>query len=459
MGSSAAGSSSRPASSSAAGASSAVVTSSSSSAGGACGVITTFAQGLGPTTRIHVQAGATAAGANGSEANPFPTISAAAAVATPGTAITIHAGTYAGGTFLTGLTGTAQAPIWLGGAPGESRPVLEGGGEGLHLVRAVYVVIHDLEIRNSTANGINADDAADYANTLASHHVVFERLNIHDIGSGGNQDCLKLSGLNNLWVVNNTFTACSAGGSAIDHVGCHNGVVAGNTFTNVGNAVQAKGGSTDILIRANVVNTTSSRAFNLGGSTGFEFFRPPLSTTTANAEAQRIHADANIILNAAEAIAFPGCVDCRVANNTIIFPTTRVFRILQETVSDATYTFTASSSGLVANNIILFNVAQVTNAGRALNVGGNTNAASYTFANNLWYAADNPATVFNLAEVTEMNRVTGQNPNLTNAATGDAHIPTNSPAVGVGRVVAGVDGDHGGRCWLNPPSIGAFEGG
>ena len=38
--------------------------------------------------------------------------------------------------YLSGLAGTAAAPIWIGGAPGESRPVIDGGGEGLHLTRA-----------------------------------------------------------------------------------------------------------------------------------------------------------------------------------------------------------------------------------------------------------------------------------------------------------------------------------
>ena len=55
------------------------------------------------------------------------------------------------------------------------------------------MIIHDLEVRNTTANGINADDGSDYANADASRFLIFRNLFIHDIGSGGNQDCLKLS--------------------------------------------------------------------------------------------------------------------------------------------------------------------------------------------------------------------------------------------------------------------------
>ena len=90
--------------------------------------------------------------------------------------------------------------------------------------------MHDLEIHSSTANGINADDGGETANPLASHHLVFRRLSIHDIGSGGNNDCLKLSGIYDFWVLDSTIARCGGGasGSGIDCVGCHEGLIARN---------------------------------------------------------------------------------------------------------------------------------------------------------------------------------------------------------------------------------------
>ena len=128
---------------------------------------------------LHVAAGAT--GGDGSVGSPFGTIEAAAAVATPGTAIRLGPGVHASDQFVSMLRGTAAAPIWIGGEPGQDRPILSGGGQALQLARPAYVVVHDLEIRNTTQNGINCDDGGDTANPDASRFVVFRKLNIHDV--------------------------------------------------------------------------------------------------------------------------------------------------------------------------------------------------------------------------------------------------------------------------------------
>src|SRR6185436_18609277 len=130
---------------------------------GACGVITTFEDGKSPTRMLHVTTTGSSQG-DGSETAPYGSIEQAAPHATPGTSIVIHAGTYAGGDFVTGLSGTADAPIWIGGATGEAKPVFSGASEALHLVGARYVVLHDLEVSNTTANGINCDDGDQRAN-------------------------------------------------------------------------------------------------------------------------------------------------------------------------------------------------------------------------------------------------------------------------------------------------------
>jgi len=71
---------------------------------------------------------------------------------------------------------------------------LQGGGEGLHLVKVRYLILHDLEVTGAANNGINCDDGGGVANPDATRFVIFRRLNIHDIGGSGNQDGLKLSG-------------------------------------------------------------------------------------------------------------------------------------------------------------------------------------------------------------------------------------------------------------------------
>jgi hypothetical protein len=235
------------------------------------------------------------------------------------------------------------------------------------------VIVHDLEVRDATANGPSVDDGGDYANPDATRHVVFRGLDIHDIGSNGNQDCLKLSGPDDFWVLSSRFARCGGGqaGSGIDHVGCHDGVIAGNRFEDLsasGNSVQCKGGSTDITIVANHITDGGARAINLGGSTGFEFFRPPLSTSAANAEARPIHVIANLIEGSVVPLAFVGCVDCLAANNTIVDPDNWIVRILQETVSGEGYTFLPSSNGRIVNNLVHYDRSGISTH---VNVGGN----------------------------------------------------------------------------------------
>ena len=157
--------------------------------------------------------------------------------------------------------------------------------------RPNYLILHDLEVSNSSANGINFDDGGDYANEAAARYIVFDNLNIHDIGGTGNQDGLKLSGINDYVVIDCVFARCGGGmsGSGIDQVGCHRGTIAGCEFESMsGNAVQCKGGSEDIEIRWCWFKNGGERSVNLGGSTGFDYFRPPLSTTTPNIEARNL---------------------------------------------------------------------------------------------------------------------------------------------------------------------------
>jgi parallel beta-helix repeat protein len=194
--------------------------------------IATFETGKQPAFEIHVATNGHDDTGDGSLANPYASLERAAQDAAPGAAIRIHAGTYAGGIYLEDLAGTAEAPIWIGGAPGETRPVIEGGDEGIHLVRARYVIVHDLEVRNPSYNGINSDDGGDYANPEAAKDLIFHNLYIHHVGGTGNQDCLKLSGVNDYYVLDSEFAFCGGGdsGSGIDHVGCHQGVITGNFF-------------------------------------------------------------------------------------------------------------------------------------------------------------------------------------------------------------------------------------
>lgn len=198
--------------------------------------------------------------------------------------------------FVDNLRGTVQAPIWIGGEPGQPRPVIAGGSGPLQLAQAAYVVVHDLEIRGQTGNGLNIDDGGQFSVETAAHHIAVVRLHVHDLGGTGNNDCIKVSG------------------------------------------IQAKGGSTDVDVRDNRMRISGQRAVNLGGSTDLTLFRPPLSLTATNAEARRIRVFNNIITGlgtTATPFAFVGCIDCFAAHNLALGQQRWHMRILQETPTQA----------------------------------------------------------------------------------------------------------------------------
>jgi hypothetical protein len=422
-----------------------------------CGAVPSFVDGKSPVKVLHVATTGSDTSGDGSQAKPLASITAAAKIATPGTAIRVQPGTYPGGITLKELTGSATAPIWIGGAPGAKRPVIDGGNEGIHLVKPRYVVLHDLELKGGKNNGVNCDDGSEYGNVEAARFVLFRGLYIHDVGSSGNQDCLKLSGLRDFVVTGSTFERCGGGGSGsgVDHVGCHRGLIARNTFRDLSaNAVQCKGGSADLEIRWNLMKDAGQRAVNMGGSTGPSYFRPPLYKAQANAEAQRIHVIANEIVGANTPFAFVGCVDCLAAHNTIIDPEKWLLRILQETKTGNGYTFLPASKGRVENNIFYFRRSKISTY---VNIGSNTSPNTFTFNNNLWYAQDTPASSKPTLPVTESNGVVGQDPAFSGASKGDYSIGAASPAAGKGKAIMEARGDLAGRCFKSPPAIGAHE--
>ena len=422
-----------------------------------CGEVATFVDHLAPDREIHVALDGSDTTGNGSAEQPYRTINHAVDQAAPGSAVVIHAGTYEEEVYVSYLRGTPEAPIWIGGAPGETRPVISGGSEGFHLSSAQYVVLHDLEISNAQYNGINCDDSGDYGDPSASHHLLFKNLFIHDIGGTGNQDGLKLSGIRDFIVVNSQFSRSggNSSGSGIDMVGCHRGLIALSEFEDMsGNAIQIKGGSSDIEIRWCRIRNGGARAINIGGSTGFSYFRPPLSTTTPNFEASNVRVLANIIESTTCAFAFVGSVNCRAANNTIINPSRWLFRILQETVTSPPYTFLPSGNNSLENNLFYFDRSALSTY---VNIGPNTDSSSFTFLNNLWFAHDNPPQSTPTLPAEETGGIHGQNPGLEAPGTGDYHIGQNSAAAQLGIVQAALPGDIDGRCYLNPPSIGAYE--
>ncbi|MFP4599102.1 MAG: right-handed parallel beta-helix repeat-containing protein [Persicimonas sp.] len=339
--------------------------------------------------------------------------------------------------------------------------LLEGGNTGLQLSDPQYVVLENLVIRNTSQNGLNIDDGGSF--DTPAHHVVLRNITVEGVGDGGNQDCIKMSGVDDFWVLDSDVSECS--GQGIDIVGCHDGVIAGNHIHDKPSAgVQAKGGTADILIHGNRIADVSGRGVNAGGSTGLEYFRPQ----DAPHEGARIQVVANIFervgAESGAPIAFVGCDACLFAHNTVVEPQTWVARILQETVGDR---FVPSRDGRFVNNVVAFNVDDLRN-GVFVNVGPDTAPETFTFANNLWYALDDPdfdGPTLSSGIPAPQNSVVQQDPGFADRAGGDYRIGTSSPAVGAAGPLdhdAGFDGfdlpDYDGHCYGDPAAVGSYEG-
>ena len=417
-----------------------------------------FPWGAEPLTVLLVATNGNNTTGNGSVGAPFRTIARAAQSAQPGTEIRLLPGVHGGDTFLDLLRGTTNLPIWIRGESATNRPVISGGTEGIHLSRARYVMLQNLEIANASGNGINCDDGSEYANPDASAFLVFSNVVVRDIGSGGNQDGIKLSGIRDFYLFDVEATRCggSASGSGVDMVGCHRGRISRGSFYDLSaNAVQIKGGSSDIEVSQCIISNAGQRGVNVGGSTDFIFFRPPLVTNVPNVEAHSVRIIANVFIGSTATVAYVSATNCLVAHNTIIEPTRWVFRILQETVTSGGYVFAPCGQNTFRNNIVYYRQAVLNSY---VNQGANTEPSTFAVQNNLWFAYDQPgAAPYPLPGTVSGNRF-GLNPAFSNAAAQNYRITLASPAATGGVVVAqGVASDRDGIAFLTPPSIGAYE--
>jgi hypothetical protein len=376
----------------------------------------------------------------------YPNLEAAAAIAEPGDTILFHPGVYAGGQYVENLQGRADAWITITGTtPGSA--VVRAGTNGWQLPDAAYLRIRQITFEQQSGNGLNLDDAGSFE--TPAHHLILDSCIIRDINATGNNDLLKMSGIDSFEVRNCQFSFGSPGGSMIDMVGCHHGIFERNIFQNGGsNSIQAKGGTSDIRIQRNYFYHGGSRTLNIGGSTGLAFFRPQ----GINYEAANIKVYSNIFQGSEAPIAFVGAVHCEVVNNTIYLPTKWAIRILQET-TEASFLQCGYKSFI--NKIICVVVAADS---PTLNIGGNTRPESFTFSNNLWFHTTNGGWGGPNLPVAETNGITGRDPLFLDVATSNLRLYPASPAIKAGADVAEPTHDYFGNPFNTPRSIGAMEG-
>ncbi len=379
------------------------------------------------------------------QGHPYTDFEQAAAAAQPGDTIFFHAGTHAGGQYVVNLQGTSNAWIYISNAPGEEA-IIEGGNNAIQFSDPAYLHISGLIFEHQMGNGVNTDDGGSY--DTPAHHIIYEDCVFRDMSANGNNDLLKLSGLNDFEILNCTFMNGADGGSGIDMVGCHNGIIKGNYFENMGsNSIQAKGGTQHIRMEGNFFRNGGQRTLNLGGSTGLQYFRP----IDATFEAADIQVYSNIIVGSWAAIAYVGSVNVEVVNNTIFQPENWVIRILQESVDPDR--FVECGDNIFRNNIVYLG----NNLSTETNIGPNTRSETFLFSNNLWFNEDDPFWNGPNIPVDDANAIINADPDFLDAQNDDFLIPISSPAAGGGYGLAEPQYDFYEMGFGNPRSIGAVE--
>jgi hypothetical protein len=348
----------------------------------------------------------------------------AVANAQPGTSIQIAPGDYVGGVSLRGLHGVPGRSIVITGQSREHPPQFVGGS-GVQISGASHIEIRDIHIINTRANGLNIDDAGE--RTTPSHHVVIERVTVSGTPKG-NYDGIKLSGLRNFRVINCRVERW--GGSAIDMVGCHEGVIEGCEFRSGGdNAVQAKGGSSGITVRTSRFKDFGLRGVNIGGSTGLDYFRPLISEMPKEGryEARAIRVEGCTFVGGGAPIAFVGVDGAIVRFNTFYRPGRWVIRILQETRAEG---FIPCRNGVFEDNLVVFRSSNWASGG--VNIGDATLPQTFRFARNFWFCSDDPARSKPTLPVPETEGTYGVDPLVTVDDKGEVSVPPSSAARSVG---------------------------
>lgn len=375
------------------------------------------------------------------QGKPYSTLQSACQQALPGDTIIMYAGVYNNGDYIVNLKGASNAWITIKAAENEL-VLFKGGSQAFQLSSPEFVHIKDLVFEMQTSNGVNIDDGGSL--TVPAKFLIIENCHWKSMNASGNNDELKLSGIDHFVIRNCTFSNGSSGGSLVDMVGCHDGIFEDNTFINAGsNCIQAKGGSKDITIIRNKFINGGQRAINIGGSTGLQFFRPP----GANTEASNIWIYSNIFIGSFAPLAFVGAVNCEAVNNTIIEPESWAVRILQENIEPG---MLKCGSNIIKNNIFVFG-----NTGKpAFNIGGNTDPQSFICSNNLWFNPDNSTWPGPNTPVNDSGMILNLDPAFIDTL---FNIDKDSPAAGKGEMVVNPVSDYYGKVFNTERSIGAVE--
>jgi len=316
-------------------------------------------------------------------AGTFGALQTALNAAQPGDNILLLPTVIDGGHFRSGLTN-----VTIRSQDPDNPAIIRGGTNGIQLSDATNVTFENIIFEQQTGNGINIDDGGSF--DTPSTGITFRNVTVRDMNAGGNNDGIKLSGVTGFLLDRVTVENWGAGGSAVDPVGSHNGLIQNSIFrhaTGGSSGIRPKGGSKNIAIYGNrfAMPGGVGRAIQAGGSTGSEFFR--FIDGDSNYEANSIAAAGNLIVDAHAAMSYVNIDGGTFHHNWLQNPRNWAIRILNENAGNS---IVDTQNGNFADNVIEYDGSAWN---RAVNVGGETLAGTFTFARNQWNNSTGPTNV------------------------------------------------------------------
>jgi hypothetical protein len=348
----------------------------------------------------------------------------AIAASRPGDRILLLPGDYKGLFYFKNVHGSPGKPITIAAANPNKPPRFVGEDYCVQFSGASHLVLSDLAFTGAREMALNFDD--ENVPNRPSHHITLTNLRVADIGPRGNADGIKFAGVDDVRIENCTVERWGGEGSAIDMVGCHRVLIAGCMFTKGGaNAVQAKGGSSDLTVLRCRFEDCGERAVHLGGRTDDTAFRPPLASFPPNAryELKNARVEGCTFVGGQSAVGFVGTDGAVVRFNTIYRPENYAIRILQEKADAG---FVPCRGGVFENNVVVFRSEKWADGG--VNIGPGTAPDTFRFAGNLWYCEDRPDQSQPRLPTVEKDGLIGKAPQFRDAAKGDFGVKPGSPA-------------------------------
>jgi hypothetical protein len=420
------------------------------------------------------------------------------------TRITVAAGTYDGQClYVEDHERSASAPLWIR-ADGEVQiDCTNGNGQAVAFVHSSYIAFDGFTIGPDSGYYADSavhiagkpnqpDDPAHYGDYLPSHHVIVRNLTARNLNAGpdgdGNPDdyesgcCdgVKSNQSEYVWVLDSRISRTARHG--IDNVGVHHATICRNALTDMvgaGFAMEAKGGSRDIVFADNVLYRVRRRGIVLGGEGTDGVFMWPWDAPAEGIDEIAVN---NVIVNAAEAgIGFYGCQGCAAASNSVwttpgydVVPDHEMLRLYASHIQGAGSTWGGSrrvgdllrsQNNHVFDNLFGAAAGDMTCAMNAAADG----VVGLTIDHNLWWNGGSPladgcgTSNLSLSGYPDPASLFGDSdPRVTGAGTfttpPDLTPLPKSPLVGTGSAASPSPGvDLAGKPRPAPPSMGALE--